>query len=359
MHGLLIRLMDGMDTKAACALRLASIGADNSGDSHMKKSRFVAFVIATLALPWLHTAHAETQGYPTRPIKMIVASTAGSAPDVLARILGRELEVTLKQPIVVENRPGAGGVVGTDALSKAAADGYTLGLGHDGTMAINSVLYKNLPYDPTSDFTAVAPLALNEFVLIAHPSTGVKTFPQFIDFVKAQKGAATYASAGNGTPNHVFMEQLLQTIGAKMIHVPYRGGAAAVADVAGGQAQFMLAGIAPAQPQIKAGRVTPVAVTQPKRSVSLPDVPTAAETLKGFALETWFGLFAPARTPPAVVEILNREVQKILARPDISEKLTQQGMSVRTGPARGLAEQVQQDLRRYKELATRVKLEAD
>lgn len=327
----------------------------------MKKNRFVTLAVAALTLAWLPSTQAQTQSqsYPNRPIRMIVASTAGSAPDVLARLLGRELEAVLKQPIVVDNRPGAGGVVGTDAVAKAAADGYTVGLGHDGTMAINTVLYKNLPYAPTSDFAAVAPLALNEFVLIAHPSTGVKNFAEFIEFVKARNGAATYASAGNGTPNHVFMEQLLQKVGAQMIHVPYRGGAAAVADVAGGQAQFMLAGIAPAQSQIKAGRVTPVVVTQPKRSLSLPDVPTASETLKGFALETWFGLFAPARTPPAIVETLNREVQKILSRPDIAEKLTQQGMSVRTGPAHALAEVVQHDIRRYKELATRVKLEAN
>lgn len=326
----------------------------------MKKSRFMTRIAAVFILAWLPFAPvAHAQNYPEHPIRMIVASTAGSAPDVLARILARELEASLKQPLIVDNRPGAGGVVGTEALAKAAPDGYTLGLGHDGTMAINTVLYKSLPYAPTKDFTAVAPLALNEFVLIAHPSTGVKSFPAFVDFVKARNGAATYASAGSGTPNHVFMEQLLQRIGATMIHVPYRGGAAAVADVAGGQVQFMLAGIAPALPQIKAGRLTPLAVTQPKRSASLPDVPAVGETMQGFSLETWFGLFAPAHTPQAIVELLNREVRKILSRPEVVDKLARQGMSVKTGSATALAELVQRDIQRYSELATRIKLEAD
>lgn len=325
----------------------------------MNKTRWPARLAAILAMAAWPLVPVQAQSYPDRPVRMIVASTAGSAPDVLARILGRELEASLKQSFVVDNRPGAGGVVGTDALAKAAADGYTIGLGHDGTMAINTVLYANLPYEPGSDFAAVAPLALNEFVLIAHPSTGVRNFAEFVEFAKSRAGAASYASAGNGTPNHVFMEQLLQKIGARMIHVPYRGGAAAVTDVAGGQAQFMLAGISPAQAQIKAKRVTAVAVIQPKRSPSLPDVPTIGETLQGFALETWFGLFAPARTPKAVVDLLNREVVKILSRPDIADKLVQQGMSVKTGPANALADQVQQDIRRYKELATKVKLEAN
>lgn len=325
----------------------------------MKRNRFVTFIVALLTLAWLPFVPAQAKEYPDRPIRLIVASTAGSAPDVLARILSRELEASLKQPVIVDNRPGAGGVVGTDALAKSAADGYTLGLGHDGTMAINTVLYKSLPYSPTRDFAAVAPLALNEFVLIAHPSTGIKSFSEFVDFVKSHKGAATYASAGSGTPNHVFMEQLLQKIDAKMVHVPYRGGAAAVADVAGGQAQFMLAGIAPALSQIKAGRVTPLAVIQPKRSGILPDVPTVGETLQGFSLETWFGLFAPARTPQTVVDLLNREVLQILSRPSVAEKLMQQGMSIKTGPASALTELVQQDIKRYSELATKIKLEAN
>lgn len=226
-------------------------------------------------------------------------------------------------------------------------------------MAINTVLYQNLPYNPVTDFTAIAPLALNEFVLIANSATGVKTFPDFIAFVKKQNGTANYASAGNGTPNHVFMEQLLQEIGATMVHIPYKGGAAAVGDVASGQVQFMLAGLAPALPQIKAKRVDALAVVQANRASSLPDVPTVGETIPNFALKTWFGLFAPANTKPEVVSLLNLEVQKILARPEVRQKLSQQGMQVESGSPTALAELVRSDVKRYKVLATKIKLQAN
>lgn len=297
--------------------------------------------------------------YPTRPIRLIVASTPGSTPDVLARILGEHLGARLKQPVVIENRAGAGGVVGTDSIAKALPDGYTLGIGHDGTMAINTVLYKDLPYSPVRDFTAISPLALNEFVLIAHPSTGVRSFGEFVAFIKKANGQATYASAGLGTPNHVFMEQLMQAIGASMVHVPYRGGAAAVSDVAGGQVQFMLAGIAPASAQIKGKRVAALAVVQAKRSAALPDVPTVGESVPGFALKTWFGLFAPAKTSPDIAARLNAEVREILSRPDIVEKLSAQGMMIETGSGAALSELVRSDIKRYEKLAKQIKLESN
>lgn len=313
----------------------------------------LAFGLTTMMV----SAQAET--YPQRPIRIVVASTAGSAPDALARILGIELTAALKQPVIIDNKPGAGGVIGIDSVAKALPDGYTLGIGHDGTMAINTVLYQNLPYNPVTDFTAIAPLALNEFVLIANSATGVKTFPDFIAFVKKHNGTANYASAGNGTPNHVFMEQLLQEIGATMVHIPYKGGAAAVGDVASGQVQFMLAGLAPALPQIKAKRVDALAVVQANRASSLPDVPTVGETIPNFALKTWFGLFAPANTRPDVVTLLNLEVQKILARPEVRQKLSQQGMQVESGSPAALAELVRSDVKRYKVLATKIKLQAN
>ncbi len=323
-----------------------------------KLGRFVTRVGTALVMTGLVFA-AQAETYPQRPIRIVVASTAGSAPDALARILGIELANRLKQPVVIENKPGAGGVIGIDSVAKALPDGYTLGIGHDGTMAINTVLYQNLPYNPVTDFAAIAPLALNEFVLIAHASTGVKTFPDFVAFAKKHNGQASYASAGNGTPNHVFMEQLLQAIGVTMVHVPYKGGAAAVGDVAAGQVQFMLAGLAPALPQIKAKRVDAVAVVQAKRATSLPDVPTVSETIPGFALKTWFGLFAPAKTSLEIVTLINREVQQILAQPDIRQKLSQQGMQVETGSPATLAELVRSDVKRYQELATKIKLQAN
>jgi len=305
------------------------------------------------------TPAASAQDYPTRPVKIVVASVAGSAPDVLARLIAEKLGAALDQPVIVDNKPGAGGVVGIDAVAKAAPDGYTLAIGHDGTMAINTIVYKSLPYDPATDFAAIAPLGLNEFVLLTNPATGVWTVKEMIAYAKARPGKVSYGSAGVGTPNHLFMEQLLKAADVSMTHIPYKGGAAAVADLVGGQTEFMLAGIAPALPHLKAGKLVAIAVTQPTRSKVLPDVPTVAETIPGFGMKTWFGLFAPAKTPPAIVQKLNAEVRKVLADKDVQDKLTAQGIVIETGDPATLAATVKSDIARYKALAPSIKLDSN
>lgn len=322
----------------------------------MNRRSFTSSLLAAAAVFPARGALAQS-AWPSRPVHIMVASTPGSSPDALARLLANELETRLGQAFIVDNKPGAGGIVGIDSVARAPADGYMLAIGHDGTMAINTVLYKSLPYDPAKDFAAIAPLAVNEFVLIANAGTKVRTFAEFTRFLKDNKSSVNYASAGSGTPNHVFMEQLLQKLGATALHVPYKGGAAAAADVAGGQTQFMLAGIAPAMPLIKSGKVNAVAVTQAARAKILPDVPTIAESIPGFALETWFGMFAPAGTPADIVAKLNAELQAILTRPDFTEKLAAQGIQVKTGTADQMARQVVSDIARYKELAKTIKLE--
>ncbi len=320
-------------------------------------TRMLRFVMAfALALTCVG---AFAQAWPQRAIKVIVPSTPGSSPDVLARMLGQLLKAPLGQSIVVDNRPGAGGILATDTLAKAAPDGYTLEIAHDGNMAINTILYKSLPYDPQKDFAPVAKLALNELILIAAPSTGVRTFAEFVAFVKARGGEATYASAGIGSPNHVFMEELLQKIGGTMLHVPYKGGAAGVTGLLGNQSQFMLAGIAPALGHVKSGKLLAVAALQSKRASILPDVPTLGESIPGFALETWFGLFAPAGTPPAIVGKLGSAVKDILARPDFREKMAQQGMAVQYETGDVLMKQIRRDIAHYGELAKKIKLEAN
>ena len=320
-------------------------------------SRLLRLALAAAFLFVWSTGHA--QNWPQRPIKVLVPSTAGSSPDVLARLLGQQMEGTLGQALVVDNKPGAGGILATDTLAKAAPDGYTLQLAHDGNMAINTVLYKSLPYNPEKDFTPVAKLALNEFVLIAAPSTGVRSFADFLAFVKAAGDKASYASAGIGSPNHVFMEELLRKFSGKMLHVPYQGGAAAVTGVLGGQAQFMLAGIAPAVGHIRSSKLNAVAVVQARRAAVLPDVPTVGETIPGFAMETWFGLFAPAGTPRPIVARLASTLQEVLGRADVRDKLTQQGMAIDYQPGDVLARQISSDIARYRVLAKEIKLEAN
>ena len=324
----------------------------------MKNTRMVQVLVAASLVLFSWGARADSD-FPQRPIRIIVPSTAGSAPDILVRMLSEPLSQRLKQPVVVENKAGAGGILAAETVAKAAPDGYTLLVAHDGTMAINTVMYKSLPYNPVKDFTPIAPLAVNEFVLIAHPSTGVRTFADFTAFVRKAEGKASYASAGVGTPNHVFMELILQGLQAPMVHVPYRGGAPAVADVVGGQVQFMLAGMAPALPHIQARKIQAVAVVQSKRSGVLPDVPTIGEGWNGFAQKTWFGLFAPAKTPSDVTGRLHAVLLDILARQDIRERLSAQGMVVDTGSAQSLGDLVVQDIRKYEQLAQKVKLEAN
>ena len=320
-------------------------------------SRLLNLALAIALFFILSTSHA--QNWPQRPIKVLVPSTAGSSPDVLARLLGQRMEGVLGQTLVIDNKPGAGGILATDTLTKATPDGYTLLLAHDGNMAINTVLYKALPYDPQKDFTAVAKLALNEFVLIAAPSTGVRSFADFVSFVKSPGNKATYASAGIGSPNHVFMEELLRKFGGSMLHVPFNGGADAVTGVLGGQTQFMLAGIAPAIGHIRSGKLNAVAVVQTKRAAILPDVPTVGESIPGFGLETWFGLFAPADTPRTIVAKLASTLQDVLSRAEVRDKLTQLGMATDYQPGDLLARQISSDIARYRLLAKEIKLEAN
>ena len=297
------------------------------------------------------------QEYPSRPVKLVVASVPGSAPDVLARVLGEKLGSILKQPVVVENKPGAGGVIGVDSVAKAPPDGYTLVIGHDGTMALSTVIHKSLPYDPVRDFVPVTPLGFNEFVLVANAGAPPKNFPQFLDYAKAQQGKITYGSAGVGTPNQIIMEQLAKEAGFTAVHVPYKGGAAAIQDLVGGQIQFMVSGIAPALPHIRSGKLVALAVPQAVRSPVLPEVPTIGDTVKGFSSKSWFGLFAPARTPPEVVARLNREARAVLELPEVRQKLGQQGLVTEGGTGEALAAQVSADIARYRILSTQINLD--
>jgi tripartite-type tricarboxylate transporter receptor subunit TctC len=296
------------------------------------------------------------QDFPSRPVKVVVASVPGSAPDVLARILAESLSPSLKQPVLVENKPGAGGGIGVDGVAKSPADGYTLVIGHDGTMAMNAVINPKLPYDPVKDFVPVAPLGFNEFVLVAHSSVPARNLQQLLAHAKTRNGKMTYGSAGQGTPNHVVMEQLAKAGGFTAVHVPYKGGPAATQDLVGGQIEVMISGISPALPHIRSGKLIAIAVPQAVRSQVLPEVPTIGELLPGFAVKSWFGMFAPAQTPPAVVSRLNREIRAALEQPELRNRLQQQGIAVEGGTGEALAAQINADIARYRVLATQINL---
>ena len=269
------------------------------------------------------TAHAQTNdAFPSKQIRIIVPFPAGGATDIAARAIADKMSQSWKQPVVVENRGGAGGNVGSDVVAKAAPDGYTLVMGVTGSHAINISLYSKMPYDPVKDFEPVSQVAVVPNVVVLHPSVAAKTLKEFIALAKASPGKFDYASLGSGTAAHLGMEMLKREAGIFMVHIPYRGSAPAVADLIGGQVQVMMDGLPSALPHVRAGRLRALAVTSQKRSAAAPDLPTIAESgYPGFYADAWSGLFAPRATPKPIVDKLSLEVQRILNLPDVRERL--------------------------------------
>lgn len=263
---------------------------------------------------------------PAGTIRVLVPNTPGSAADITARVVGTRLADDLRQTVVVENRPGAGGIVAADAVAKAAPDGHTLLLGADGPITILPNLQPGLPYKPQSDLVPVASLGETDFVLVAHPRHGFKTLQDFLAAARRQPGRLNYASAGNGSPQQFAMEVLKQQAGIFVTHIPYRGGPLGLADVVAGQVDLMFIAVGPALPHIQSGRLAALAVGGEKPHPLLPGVPTVDSTYTGFRAGTWFGLFAPAGTPPAVVDGLASAVQHIVATPAVQAELARQGV---------------------------------
>ncbi|MET0210552.1 MAG: tripartite tricarboxylate transporter substrate-binding protein, partial [Burkholderiaceae bacterium] len=247
-----------------------------------------------LAVPLvvLHSTAAMAQSWPARPVHIAVANTAGSPPDVLARYLAARLPDAWKQPVVVDNRMGAGGIIAAEALVKAPADGYALLVGADGPITILPNLQANLSYDARRDLVPVVSLGQIDFVLVANPKTGFRTLKDFTAAAKAHPGKYNYASAGNGSPQQMSMELLKQRAGIYVTHIPYRGGPLGMQDVIAGQVDVMFIAIGPALPHIRSGRLVALAVSGEQRDALLPDVPTVAASYEGYRSGTWFGLFA-------------------------------------------------------------------
>lgn len=297
--------------------------------------------------------------FPSKPITVVVPQAAGGANDAIARVVAQRLSEQLGQPVVVENRPGAGGNVGTVAAARAKADGYTLLLTADSAQVINPWLYKNTGFDPVKDFEAVAPLATAGYVLTAHPSFPANTVAELIALAKAHPGQYAIASAGNGTLNHLIGEMLQKAAGMSLQHIPYKGSAAAAVDVVGGQVPLSVQSLPSSIAFIKSGKLKVLGVVNEKRVAALPDAPTIGETLKGFGQTPWYGLFAPAGTPPAVVAQLQAEVARALDHKDVADKLTAVGCEPFKGSSAQLAMLVQSDLARWGSLvkATGAKLD--
>ena len=265
---------------------------------------------------------AQADKWPTKPITYVVPFAAGGTTDVLARIIAQKLSVAVGQPVIVDNKPGAGGNIGSDFVSKAAPDGYTILGGTISSHAINPSLYPKMPYDAVKSFVPITLIGTNPLVLIVPPSSTATTLKELLAQAKAKPGTITFASAGNGTSQHLAGEMLKSAAGIDIIHVPYKGSGPAIQDLMGGQVAMMFDTTVVAAPQIKGGKVRPLGVTSAKRVKGFENIPTMAEAgLPGYEVTSWQGIFAPAATPPAVVARLNSEIVKILNMPDVHERL--------------------------------------
>ena len=284
---------------------------------------------------------AGAQAYPAKPIRIVVPFPPGGATDILARAVAQKLTDAWGQAVVVDNRPGAGGNIGSEIVAKAAPDGYTLEMGTVGTHAINASLYAKMPYDHVKDFAPVILVAGVPNVLVVNPSLPVSSVQELIAYAKANPGKLNFAWSGSGTSIHLAGELFKVMAGVQMTHIPYKGSAPALQDLIGGQVQLMFDNLPPSLPHIKAGKLRALAVTSATRSSALPDTPTIAESgLPGFEASSWFGVLAPAGTPPAIIARLNAEIGAWLASAEAKEKMLALGANIGGGSPEDFARHI-------------------
>ena len=301
-----------------------------------------------LALFCLAASLAQAQDYPTRAIRLIVPFSPGGVADTSARVVADRLGARLGQQVLVENRAGASGNIGTQMVAQSAPDGHTLVLGFDGTMVINPWVFPSIPFDSVKDFAPVTKLGDATLIMVAHPSVPAKDIRELIALAKAKPGSLSFGTSGTGGTPHLAGELLNQRAGIALTHIPYKGGGQAVGDVVGGQIPLVYTAIASAQQYVKSGRLKALGVSGAKRSSSLPDVPTFIESgLDGFVVDSWVGIFAPAKTPRAIIDRLQRELAAILALPEVRERYAVLGIEPVGNTPEQFGEQVRADLAKW------------
>ena len=292
----------------------------------MHRARLLAGLVSAFILSSVLVTPAAAQPYPSRIVKLIVPQTPGGATDVFARKIGQLLSEKWGQPVVIENRAGAGGVVGTDVVAKSAPDGYTLLVTYAGSQAINPSLYPKIPFDSVKDFQTVATLASTPFVLIVHPKLPAKDLAEYVALARARPDALTYASSGNGSVNHLLGEMLKTEAGIKMLHVPYRGVAPAITDVIGGQVDSAFSSVPSVLQMVQTDKVRALAISSAKRVAAAPEIPTIAESgFPGFDVNPWWGILAPAGIDVTIVRKINEDVANILRTKEMIDFLAAQG----------------------------------
>jgi tripartite-type tricarboxylate transporter receptor subunit TctC len=321
-----------------------------------------AGLCATAALMLLVGSQASADTYPSKSVRMIVSFAPGGATDVVARKLAQKFQEAYKQPFIVENRPGAGGALGTTLASKAKPDGYTLFLGQVASHGVSPNLYKKLDYDPVKDFTPLGMIASSPQIIVVNPASPIKTVKDFVTFSKANSGKMTYASSGVGTTIHLAGEMFNEAVKVKMVHVPFQGSGPAVTAMLGNQATVMFDDLPSSMPHVKSGALRAIAVTGAKRSPQLPDLPTvkevgAADNLGDFEVSAWFALFGPANLPDDIASSLNTTLVKVLNDPDVKQFFAERGAETMPGTRAEASTFVNSELAKWKDVIVKGKIE--
>jgi tripartite-type tricarboxylate transporter receptor subunit TctC len=322
--------------------------------------RQVLIGASALTLTAAGISKANAQSYPTQNITLVVPFTPGGSTDILARLLGQKLEAALKYPVIVESRPGAGGTVGVASVARAPADGYTLVMGHIGTLGVAPALYPKLPYDPLTSLEPVSGIAQVHNMLVVHPDVPAKTLQELIDYAKQNPGKLNYASGGNGSAAHIAMIALSDRAGIQLTHVPYKGTAPAVTDLLGGRVQLTFTGAPNLLQHVEAGKMRALAVSGTNRLKVAPSVPTVAESgFPGFEASQWYGILVPAGTPKDIVDRLNTEIVAALAGDEIKERLSLEGADVWTNTPAEFHEHIAKEIDRWGSLVKRAGVKLD
>ncbi len=316
----------------------------------MNKQLVHSLAATVLALVCAGAAHAaDKPDYPNRPIRMMIPFPPGGGSDLVARMVAMNLSERLGRTVVADNRAGAGGVIATDTVAKAAPDGYTILWGTSGGMVINPLLDSTLPYHPMRDFAPVSMVAVNPFLLVVNNALPANSFKELVALAKAKPGQLNYSTPGAGTPAHLAMELLKVMTGTNIVHIPYKGAAAALTDIIAGNVQMKFNSMPAVVPLIKSGRIKALAISTPQRSKVMPEIPTIIESgVPGFEVVTWYGIFTPAKTPRNIVDKLNAHIVKTMASAEVGQRLIDDGAEPRSSTPDGLVTYMREEAERWK-----------
>ena len=341
--------------EAACAGRRDALRTLCAG-----AARGVLALAGTSLVPMLRSGTAlAAANWPSRPLRIIVPFTPGGSTDILAREIGVRLQSVLGQPVIIENKGGAGGTIGATEAARAAPDGYTLMMGHIGTLAVNATLYPDLAYDPRRSFTPVALVARVPNVLVVNPNVHAKDVRELIAFAQEHPGELRYASGGNGSAAHLAMEYFKLRAGVDIAHIPYRGTAPAVTDVLSGHVEMILTGVPAVAQYVKSGKLRALGVSSRNVVAALPGVPTIAQTLPDFEAIQWYGIVAPAQTPRPIVERLNEEINRALATDNLKARLDVEGAEAAPGPPAAFGTLINDEIARWKPVIVRANMKPE